>query len=40
MDLSNFSLEGKLALVTGGSRGLGQAMAVALARAGYPCYSY
>ena len=34
MDLSNFSLAGKLTLVTGGSRGLGQAMAVALARAG------
>lgn len=34
MDLSLFSLEGKTALVTGISRGLGQAMAVALARAG------
>ncbi len=34
MDLSIFSLEGKVALVTGVSRGLGQAMAVALARAG------
>lgn len=34
MDLSLFSLEGKTALVTGVSRGLGQAMAVALARAG------
>ncbi len=34
MDLSLFSLEGKTALVTGVSRGLGQAMAVALAKAG------
>lgn len=34
MDLSLFSLEGKTALVTGVSRGPGQAMAVALARAG------
>ena len=34
MDLSLFSLEGKTALVTGVSRGLGQAMAIALARAG------
>ncbi len=34
MDLSLFSLEGKVALVTGVSRGLGQAMAVALAGAG------
>lgn len=34
MDLSLFSLEGKAALVTGVSRGLGQAMAVALAKAG------
>lgn len=34
MDLSFFSLEGKIALVTGVSRGLGQAMAVALAKAG------
>jgi 2-deoxy-D-gluconate 3-dehydrogenase len=32
--LSLFSLEGKRALVTGASRGLGQGMAVALARAG------
>ena len=34
MDLSLFSLEGKTALVTGVSRGLGQAMTVALAKAG------
>lgn len=34
MDLSLFSLEGKTALVTGVSRGLGQAMATALAKAG------
>lgn len=34
MDLSLFSLEGKTALVTGVSRGLGQAIAAALAGAG------
>lgn len=34
MDFSLFSLEGKTALVTGVSRGLGQAMALALAKAG------
>lgn len=34
MDLSLFSLKEKTALVTGVSRGLGQAMAVALAKAG------
>jgi 2-dehydro-3-deoxy-D-gluconate 5-dehydrogenase len=34
MTMSLFSLEGKRALVTGASRGLGQAMAAALARAG------
>lgn len=32
--LDSFSLEGKVALVTGASRGLGQAMAVGLAEAG------
>jgi 2-deoxy-D-gluconate 3-dehydrogenase len=34
MNLDIFSLQGKCALVTGASRGLGQGMAVALARAG------
>jgi hypothetical protein len=32
--LSLFSLEGQLAVVTGGTRGIGQAMAIALAEAG------
>ena len=34
MDLPQFSLEGKVALVTGGSRGIGQATAITLAQAG------
>lgn len=34
MDMNLFSLEGKVALVTGASRGLGRAMAVGLASAG------
>lgn len=34
MDLSQFVLEGKTALVTGGSRGIGEATAIALANAG------